>query len=372
MGDDRFLFCPPHSYHSEHEVEYTHARAPLTHRALLNDPLDPAALRQSALADQRRLHIRRLYDLLQLMLLRGDAPRAARALRQLFHAYEWRPEELWSVGVRVATMVSARDAPAATPLRVISSLRYRHNPQLHTYLGLLTLYFGSQSHRAGSSSGLSALPTSSLRAALHHFENAVKVAQRYARAQGKYFGIRAQRAEYRRQRIMREITAYRPKVWRSMRDDGWLFDEGRPEGGRGGDAASYSRKRRRPSADGDMSEATDADAVECGFPDAAFFGIESEFDTQASSDESDAAPVAVSPEGPSLPPSTAVSATQSPASSSDSESAVAHSAQPGAAADACVAIPACEWAVEVARAYVEMLAPLVSSEHIPRRARALP
>lgn len=101
--EDAALFQPPPPYKDEYEIIYSHALPHATYRA------DPGASPSGApsyraLTDQRRAHLRRVHDLLHLMLLRRDGPRAARCLRILMRAYEWRPLELFKLGMLVAGM----------------------------------------------------------------------------------------------------------------------------------------------------------------------------------------------------------------------------------------------------------------------------
>ncbi|KAK0556543.1 hypothetical protein OC846_001112 [Tilletia horrida] len=61
----------------------------------------------------RSEHLRKVFDILQLSLLRGDGPRAARALRILIRAKEWRHSDLWRYGLAVAGLLG-RDAFLST------------------------------------------------------------------------------------------------------------------------------------------------------------------------------------------------------------------------------------------------------------------
>ena len=74
---------------------------------------------------------------------------------------------------------------------IIGAYPYRHQPQLHTYLGLLTLYLGNVDEAECSDSDSSSsiphvpmrlakqVPHHVQRSARLHFENAIKVAPRY-------------------------------------------------------------------------------------------------------------------------------------------------------------------------------------------------
>jgi len=67
----------------------------------------PSQNRPGASVDSLRLqHLRKVFDILHLCLLRGDGPRAARALRVLVRAKEWRHAELWRYGLAVASLLS--------------------------------------------------------------------------------------------------------------------------------------------------------------------------------------------------------------------------------------------------------------------------
>lgn len=112
------LFQPPPAYMDSDDYVYTHGLVPQSYLTPNSDPLDPRAVNTKAVADVRRQHVRRLYDLLQLMLLRRDTARAARCLRLLMNAKEWRPIELWKMGLEVAMLPGS----ARQPLRYLQQL----------------------------------------------------------------------------------------------------------------------------------------------------------------------------------------------------------------------------------------------------------
>lgn len=99
-----FLFHPPALFRDSLSVSYTHGHANLPRRSFVCEPPDPHAVSTTDARNQRRKHVRRLYDLVHLCILRHDRARATRALYLLMHTYEWRPAELWSLGLVVTGM----------------------------------------------------------------------------------------------------------------------------------------------------------------------------------------------------------------------------------------------------------------------------
>mgnify|MGYP002759437284 FL=1 len=160
--------------------------------------------------------MRRVHDLLHLSLLRQDHERAVRCFIILLRSQDWRPLELWKLGLRIACMDAHNDAAQKYLLRIsrtrtalrpyslpflirewirngnyqqaheelssiITSFPYRLHPLLHTYLGLLTLYIGHAEpheylHDIPHMSTSFIVPPGVRRTAKFHFENAVKVA----------------------------------------------------------------------------------------------------------------------------------------------------------------------------------------------------
>lgn len=57
----------------------------------------------------RRLHLQRVFDLLQISISRRDGDRAFRCLRILLKSHEWRPNELWRYALEVATLSCIRE-----------------------------------------------------------------------------------------------------------------------------------------------------------------------------------------------------------------------------------------------------------------------
>ncbi|KAE8258972.1 hypothetical protein A4X13_0g1327 [Tilletia indica] len=72
----------------------------------------------------RHQHLRKVFDILQLSLLRGDGPRAARALRILVRAKEWRHADLWRYGLAVAGLLGRDAALEGSTLRSRQVHRY--------------------------------------------------------------------------------------------------------------------------------------------------------------------------------------------------------------------------------------------------------
>ena len=112
LRERAFLFHPPALFRDELNVVYTHGHAHHANRSFVSEPPDPHCVSAADARNERRLHIRRLYDLVHLLILRNDRRRAARALQLLMHMYEWRPAELWHLGLVVAGMPGGPNASA--------------------------------------------------------------------------------------------------------------------------------------------------------------------------------------------------------------------------------------------------------------------
>lgn len=57
----------------------------------------------------RRLHLQRIFDLLNLSIGRRDGVRAFRCLRILLKSHEWRPIELWRYALEITTIITRGD-----------------------------------------------------------------------------------------------------------------------------------------------------------------------------------------------------------------------------------------------------------------------
>ncbi|CAD6930568.1 unnamed protein product [Tilletia controversa] len=99
-------FLPPYpATRGERVFNYSRSHT-LSQQPSANSHARPASATQIPL---RLQHLRKVFDILHLSLLRGDGPRAARALRLLVRSKEWRHAELWRYGLAVAGLL-ARDA----------------------------------------------------------------------------------------------------------------------------------------------------------------------------------------------------------------------------------------------------------------------
>ncbi|KAF5321498.1 hypothetical protein D9619_000653 [Psilocybe cf. subviscida] len=162
-----------------------------------------ATLNSKQPSTARKVHIRRLYDILQLSLLRQDFARAQRAWAILARCKEVDWKALWSTGLQILEQDGSNgEEPTIEYLRsmmlqfpeerpvilkelvfrllldnncrvaldelelYLPSFPYQENPTLHIYAGLSAMYL------AQDSSGLS-FNSSMLRQAQTHFEHAL-------------------------------------------------------------------------------------------------------------------------------------------------------------------------------------------------------
>ncbi|WFD07253.1 protein-serine/threonine phosphatase [Malassezia vespertilionis] len=384
------LFAPPPQYLDNDDYTFTHGLAPQSYTTLLATPLDPRAVSHKANVDQRRRHVRRLYDLLQLTILRNDKQRAARCLYLLLRMREWRPVELWKFGLKVAAMPDALEShrPLAylqqisrtrTELRpyvlpflvrelvfvqryedaleeitsVISVYPYRHIPQLHTYLGLLTLYIGASRHPADAqlTASPSLLVPSLLslhvapqvrRMALHHFENAIKVAPRYTALQTHVFSQRVRSNARRTARLEKLAKDYRARCWASLRDSGWVFRDGDTTA-----SATETMQQHSPEP-----SASYTDDMVRQLPDASYFSmdsdIEGDFEPETGPNYPDAIVL-----GAELPPD--LNRPHTPTSDAEDEPLSPELLPAMTDTAPRLLLPACTWAVHVATMYLRMI-----------------
>lgn len=268
MDPTSALFQPPPPYKDDHDITYTHGVPTLSHCVPHTEPLDEKAVSHFALMDQQRQHMRRVYDLLHVSLLRHDIARAMRCFLILLHSKEWRPIELWSIGLKIANMDPRNDTALKYLLRIsrtrttlrpythtflirewiragyyqraheelssiIGAFPYRHLPPLHTYLGLLTLYLGNEPSNdyettrpdiphAPTALCANAAPAVQ-RTAKFHFENAVKVAPRYLAQQKAIYRHRLKQHKARIDKIKIRASRHRARLWKKLRQYGWVF-----------------------------------------------------------------------------------------------------------------------------------------------------
>lgn len=346
------LFRPPPPYKDDHDITYTHSLPSLTHCAPHTEPFDEKNVSYSALTDQHRQHMRRVHDLLHLSLLRQDHERAVRCFIILLRSQDWRPLELWKLGLRIACMDVHNDAAQKYLLRIsrtrtalrpyslpflirewirngnyqqaheelssiITSFPYRLHPLLHTYLGLLTLYIGHAEpheylHDIPHMSTSFFVPPGVRRTAKFHFENAVKVAPRYMAYQSALCKHRFTQHFHRLNRLRRRAQQHRVRLWRRLRQFGWVFCDDTAW-------ASQTNQDQGEDSSDSMAELSDSAAL----PSSDYFGLALDFPLP--SDESDAEPASAGEtevsEGPSLPESamTSRNVTPEPMASSESE-----------------------------------------------------
>ncbi|WFC95525.1 hypothetical protein MBRA1_002173 [Malassezia brasiliensis] len=378
------LFQPPPAYMDGDDYVYTHGIPAPSYLTPHTNPLDPHAVNPKVLADQRRIHVRRLYDLLQLMLLRRDARRAARCLKLLMNAPEWRPVELWKLGLEVASM---SETETLAPLRylqyiarkrtvldameetnsVIASFPYRHNPQLHTYLGLLTLYLGTLTAAPDTPDTpgpslhvpmnvVACVPDSVRRTAQLHFENAVKVAEKYTDLQNYAFRHRMRMQEQRLAKLTRLAKTHREQMWRSMRDSGWVFGDVEAP------METIATHATHPSqaSPSSQNEAGSDSEDEMRLPLASYFSLESE--VESGFDSVSPPPFDGVPEGPDAPPTETRAMTPE----------VDHDTLPPTPPADLRTLPSLQiasvqWSLHVSKLYLDLLAQ--AAAHAPRVVR---
>lgn len=231
---------------------------------------------------------------------------------------------------------------------VIAAYPYRHNPQLHAYLGLLTLYLGALSPTADTASPYTSLlaPTDTTpavspsvrRSARLHFENAVKVASRYMAMQNFAFQHRMRMHTQRHARLSRFAANHRERMWRSLREEGWIFGQDTPE--------PTPAQRSTPPTE-DTEEESEAD--EGTLPQASYFTLESEVESGFTSDDPDSSPPPGTVEGPAPLPR------DSPRTTTPE---LTEEGVPEAPEDAPeIHLPSVQWSVHVAQLYLESVRP---------------
>ena len=398
------LFQPPPPYKDDLDVTYTHGVPSISYFTPHTDPLCTYISSEASLTDQRRQHVRRLYDLLQLMLLRQDLERASRCLHMLLMCQEWRPIELWKLGLQVAWLsddeqvalhYTQRIMRSRTNVRpyalvflvrelikdgqyqraheeltsVIASFPYRHHPQLHTYLGLLTLFLGTSTSSPGTQEAsvsilaptlaVSSVPFSVQKAARLHFENAIKVAPRYLHLQSAVVRHRLRQHEKRLSSLRGKAVRHTNRMWNAMKEAGWIFrnDESVP-------SATRPAPSQETDQDSDSSSPARIMPSSPTLPHTDFFGLDSHF-TSSSESESDTdaslgTPMATTAsEGPSLPPSTAPSRDVTPQPTEDEDverdTIALSSTELSDQKELHFPIPAVSWAVHISTLYLEVV-----------------
>lgn len=378
------LFQPPPPYKDDHDITYSHSLPSLTHCAPHTEPYDENSVSYSSLTDQHRQHMRRVHDLLHLSLLRRDHKRAVRCFVLLLRSQDWRPIELWKFGLRIACMDAHNDAAQKYLLRIsrtrtvlrpyslaffirecirngnyqraheelsgiITSFPYRLHPQLHTYLGLLTLYIGHAEpdehfHDIPHMNTSFHVPPGVKRTAKFHFENAVKVAPRYMAHQSALCKHRFKQHFHRMDRFRRRARQHRARLWKKLRQFGWVFC----------DDTAWTFQTNQDQED-DSSDYMEDLPDSAALPSSDYFGLASDlpFPSDESDTESASAGETEVSEGPSLPESamTSRNVTPEPVASSESEPEDAI----GPDSTFPVAVPAVQCCVHVATTCLKWL-----------------
>lgn len=188
-----------------------------------------------------------------------------------------------------------------------------------------------------------AAPPHVCRAAQLHFENAVKVANRYTGLQNMAYQHRMRMHQQRQGKLARAATAHRDRMWRLMRDDGWIFgeeDEPKP---------SAPRTSSEPASDRD----TDVED-EPVLPHASYFSLESDVESGFDSD-TPASPDAIvqEPEGPVEGPDAPPVATRASASEMEPDTFLPPLEDSSPAAT--LTLPSVQWSMHVAQLYLELV-----------------
>jgi len=410
MAETTALFQPPPPYKDEYDITYMHGIAPLTHCVPHTNPLDENAVSHLALTDQHRQHMRRLYDLMQLMLLRQNRQLAERCFSLLLRSQDWRPQELWKLGLQVACMGQERDTALRYLLRVsrtrttlrpytivflirelilagqyqraheeltsiIGAYPYRHQPQLHTYLGLLTLYLGNvdeaECRDSDSSSSIPHVPMRLAKQVPHyvqrsarlHFENAIKVAPRYMAKQTAICEHRLRQQNIRLNRLRQQAKQHHQRLCKKMRQYGWVFQDDALEnpsmqGLSTQDIISQEEEVRTDNTASNLFASNTE--IRTTLPMSDYFGLDSDHHFQSDeSDEDDPShlnAIREASEGPSLPQGIGDTRDATPPVMS-SESETEHSSPTAAETHDSLnlALPVVQWSVHVARTYLSMV-----------------
>ncbi|WFD44844.1 hypothetical protein MPSI1_003515 [Malassezia psittaci] len=401
---EQALFQPPPAYMDSHDIVYSHGLASTSYLTPYSSPPDPRAVNLRAWLNQRRRHVRRLYDLLQLQLLHNDHKRAARCLRLLLRSTEWRPIELWTMGLEVVGMAHnkseyctrylqqlSRARPVLRPYlfphlirewiaterydeaveelnSVITSFPYRHNPQLHAYLGLLTLFMGTSDSRGKASEAsdldsvlvpcavASCVSTSVRTTARTHFENAIKVAEKYTRVQDHALQHRLLMHQKRQIRTAKLAEAHKERMWRSLRDDGWMFF----------DSSAYQMHSPTDSSNKQGTDLAAEDSTgeftDKQFPSASYFALDSSGDSDSNEDSaSSSGEIYEGPErGPISSRSTSPVVEEEVHQDSTPSSVISDSIS-----SAHLSIPGVQWAEHVSKIYLDLLT--TSQSTLPTR-----
>ncbi|WFD36453.1 hypothetical protein MCUN1_003332 [Malassezia cuniculi] len=386
-----FLFHPPALFRDELNIIYTHAHAYLPRRTFVSDPPDPSSVNTADARNQRRLHVRRLFDLVHLCILRGDRRRAARALQLLMHTYEWRPSELWHLGLVVAGMPGDKDYSARylgqmslrhPELRsvlmphlayalikeeryaeardeiekyvfykkltsVISTRPHRYNPQLHVYLALLILHGSVGPTESEEPLGfLSAVPSAAIRAAEQHFTNAVQLAARFKSIHQMNLRTRVRNSHRRARRELERNHTHQQTTMKRMQKDAWALQESESE-----QDAPAAQAAGAPSSSSESSSDSDEEIdIETA--------LEAGFGTDHDDSSEDDAPVhgpAPAPASHAAPHATVHEPAQANAEANAEANAANSQADVPDADEVTFLFPANDWAVTVAKIYLDAL-----------------
>lgn len=225
----------------------------------------------------------------------------------------------------------------------------------------MTLYLGAQSPAADAASPYTSLlaPTDTTptvspsvrRSARLHFENAVKVASRYMAMQNFAFQHRMRMHTQRQARLSRLAANHRERMWRSLREDGWIFGQDTP-------VPSPPQPSTPPTED--TEEELEAD--EGTLPQASYFTLESEVESGFTSDDPDSSPPPGAVEGPAPFPRDSPRATTPE---------LTEEGLPEPPVDAPeLHLPSVQWSVHVAQLYLESVCPHTYPARTPWPQRA--
>lgn len=250
-------------------------------------------------------------------------------------------------------------------INVITTYPHRQNPQLHTYLGLLTLYAASvrltslnmddNSNPFVPISMTADFPAQARTSAKVHFENAIKMAPKYIQSRTHVVRYREIRQNRRLHRLKFKAKVHRCRIWNQLRNAGWMFREPNPE-------PCAPQQELSDSSDGSLDQNSyHAPTHPSALPPSDFYGLASDFNDGSSlpsdseSNDDLSAPDGALSEGPEPRPAHHHQGppTSPPHADSDGEEELVK--EEDSTPSSTLSIPAVTWAVNVARIYLRMV-----------------
>ena len=147
--------------------------------------------------------------------------------------------------------------------------------------------------------------------------------------------------QQRQAKIARLATTHRARMWRAMREDGWIFGE---------DDTRNEQTRSPDEAEAESGPMSDEDSDEPRLPQASYFSLESEVESGFDSDTPP--PPSGVPEGPEAPPPT--SRTTTP----EIEQDTIPPEPTDPAMTPSLHLPSVQWSLHVSKIYLELVCSL--------------